>query len=91
MSAAFLGLSDPDSAMMQVLGWLPITSMTVMPERVVLSHVPTWQIVGALVLLIACVLFLRRWAACIYEAGMLMYGKEPSLSEMLYWSRAARR
>jgi ABC-2 type transport system permease protein len=75
---------------MQVLGWVPITSMTVMPERAVLSDVPAWQILGSLFLLVVSIVFVRRWAARIYEAGMLMYGKEPSLAEMLRWTRAAR-
>lgn len=89
MSAAFLGLGDPDSVLMQVLGWVPITSMTVMPERAILSHVPSWQILGSLALLVASIALVRRGAARIYEAGMLMYGKEPTFAEMLRWVRAA--
>ncbi|MCG8421224.1 MAG: ABC transporter permease [Proteobacteria bacterium] len=87
-AAVFLGMSSPDSVMMQVLSWLPITSMTVMPARVVLSEVAVWQIVLSLAVSIAAIAFVRRAAGRLYEAGMLMYGKEPSLAEMLHWMRS---
>jgi ABC-2 type transport system permease protein len=90
LSAVFIGLSNPDSPMMQVLGFLPITSMTVMPARVVLGEVPLAHVIASLALLAGATFWLRRAAARIYEAAMLMYGKEPSLREMLRWTRRAR-
>ena len=87
LSAVFLGLSNPDSTMMQVLGILPLTSMTVMPARIVLGDVGAGPIAISLALLLVSTLWLRRAAARIYEAAMLMYGKEPSLAEMWRWLR----
>ncbi len=89
LSAAFIGLSDPGSAMMQVLGLVPFTSMTVMPAHMVLAEVSVVEVLASLALLAGSVFALRRAAARAYEAGMLMYGKEPSLREMWRWLRAS--
>lgn len=87
MSAVFIGLSDPDTVMMQVLSYLPITSMTVMPARVVLTEISPLAALASLALLVAAAFWLRRVAARVFEAAMLMYGKEPGLGEMLRWVR----
>jgi ABC-2 type transport system permease protein len=89
LSVAFIGLGSPDSTMMQVLSIVPVTSMTVAPARLVLGDIAPATLAAGLVLLIAATWLLRRAAARIYKAGMLMYGKEPSIREMLRWlSRA---
>jgi ABC-2 type transport system permease protein len=88
LSAVLLGWSSPDTAMMQVLAIVPLTSMTVMPARVVLGDPSAIEVAISLVLLVATTWLLRRGAARIYEAAMLMYGKEPSLREMVRWMRA---
>ncbi len=89
-AAVFLGWSSPDSIMMHVLGWLPLTSMTVMPARMILSDVAWWEIIGSLTVAIGATWLVRRAAGRLYEAAMLMYGKEPGLSEMIRWMRAGR-
>lgn len=91
LSAAFFGIGSPDSSMMQVLGLVPITSMTVVPARVVLGEPSLAHVLASAALLVFATWFLRRAAARIYETGMLMYGKEPGLREMLRWLRAPRR
>jgi ABC-2 type transport system permease protein len=90
LSVAFIGLGSPDSSMMQVLSYVPITAMSVIPTRIVLGEIEPVTIAIGLVLLLVSTWFLRRGAARIYEAGMLMYGKEPSFGEMLRWVRRAR-
>jgi ABC-2 type transport system permease protein len=59
--------------------------------RLVLGEIGPVTIAISFVLLLATTWFLRRGAARIYEAAMLMYGKEPSFAEMLRWLRRARR
>jgi ABC-2 type transport system permease protein len=91
LSIAFIGLSSPDSSMMQVLSFVPITSMTVIPARLVLGEIAPLTIAIGFALLIASIWLLRRGAARIYEAAMLMYGKEPGLGEMVRWLRRTNR
>jgi ABC-2 type transport system permease protein len=87
LSAVFIGLSSPDSAMMQVLAIVPVTSMTLMPARIVMTEVGAIEIAVSLALLLGATLWLRGAAIRIDEAAMLMYGKEPSMGEMMRWLR----
>jgi len=48
-----------------------------------LTTVPIWEILLSLTLLIAAVAFMRRAAGKIFGMGILMYGKEPTWTEML--------
>ncbi len=59
--------------------------MAVMPMRLSVSHVAIWEIVPSLILLALGIFWLRRAASRIFEVSMLIYGKEPSFSEMRRW------
>lgn len=64
----------------------PLTSPIVMMVRIPFN-VPVWQIVLSLSILYATS-FLFVWcSARIYRVGILMYGKKPSLKEMIKWMR----
>jgi len=86
---AFTLVSRADSAVAEVLGVFPLTSMAVMPVRLILTTVPAGQIVLAIALLVAAAWFFRRVAAKIFALGILMHGKEPSLAEIWRWAREA--
>lgn len=85
----FPGLDAPENVVMQVLSWLPFSSMAAMPARLAHGIVPWWQVVGSFVVLVASILLLRRYASRIFRAGMLFYGKEASWKEIWQWARQA--
>ncbi|MFN4289535.1 MAG: ABC transporter permease [Permianibacter sp.] len=85
----FPGLDSPENVVMQVLSWLPFSSMAAMPARLAHGIVPWWQVIGSFLSLIACILLLRRYASRIFRAGMLFYGKEASWKEIWQWARQA--
>jgi len=87
LGAAFALLQKADSTLAQVLGVFPLTSMAVMPLRLVLTSVAWWEVPLALVLLAAAAWACRLMAGRIFGVAMLMYGKEPSLREMVRWMR----
>lgn len=82
-------LKNPDSLLSQVLAILPFTSPAALPARYALSVVSPIEVVAAILLLVATILFFRRAAGRIFEIGMLMYGKEPSWNEIVKWARTA--
>jgi len=86
---AFFSLYNPESVSIRVLSLFPITSPAVLPARMVQTAVPVWEIALAVVLLAATIWFFRRLAGKVFTTGMMMYGKEPSLKEMVYWMRKA--
>jgi ABC-2 type transport system permease protein len=82
-------LLNPSSRTAQILSWLPFSSPIIMPLRMVLTTV-SWTEVALTVfgLLLAC--GAAVWlAARVYRVGLLMYGKRPSLAEVVRWIRAA--
>jgi ABC-2 type transport system permease protein len=82
---AFGALINPDSLIIKILGVFPLTSSSMLPARMMLTEVHVWEFFLAVVLLLAAVLLFRKAAAKIFSFGMLMYGKEPGLSEMWRW------
>jgi ABC-2 type transport system permease protein len=78
-------LNAPDGKLANTLTWLPFSSPIVMPLRMSAVSVPTWEIVASLLALMAgC--YIAVWiAARIYRTGLLMYGKRPSMGELIRW------
>ncbi len=64
----------------------PLTSPIVMMVRIPFS-VPLWQVALSLGILYATALLFVWFSARIYRVGILMYGKKPSLKEMIKWMR----
>lgn len=78
-------IRHPESAFIAFLGIFPGTSSTMLPARMVLTNVQVWEFFLAVLLLIGAIWLFRKTAAKIFAFGMLMYGKEPGLSEMWRW------
>lgn len=89
MGLVFLRIGNPEGALTQFLAVFPVTSPAFLTLRLMLTTVPVWEILLALVLLLAAVALMRRAAGKIFGMGILMYGKEPSWTEMLRWIRSA--
>lgn len=82
---AFVALKNPDSLLMQILTLVPLTSPAVLSARLVLTDVAVWEVVLAVVLLLGAIALMRRAAGKIFHLGVLMYGKEPTVKEMVRW------
>jgi ABC-2 type transport system permease protein len=80
-------LRDPDTVLSRFLAVFPLTSAPALPVRLVLSDPGPLEIAIAIALLAASIWVMRRIAGRIFEVGMLMYGKEPTLREILRWAR----
>jgi ABC-2 type transport system permease protein len=78
---------DPTGTTAVVMSWLPFSAPIIMPLRMTVIPLPWWEIVGSLTgVALACVAGI--WvSARIYRVGLLMYGKKPSLRELLRWIR----
>lgn len=64
----------------------PLTSPIVMMVRIPFS-VPVWQEILSLVLLYGTALLCIWGGGRIYRVGILMYGKKPSVKELIKWMR----
>lgn len=79
-------VQDPMSTFATWVSIIPFTSPMVMVSRIPFG-IPFWQIALSIVLLYATFLFMIWLAAKIYRVGIFMYGKKPTLAELIRWAR----
>jgi ABC-2 type transport system permease protein len=82
-------LMNPNSTLAVVLSWLPWSSPIIMPIRMGLTSVAPMSIAGSMVTAAIGSLLAVWLAARIYRVGMLMYGKKPTMKEVVKWVRYA--
>jgi ABC-2 type transport system permease protein len=84
----FAVLANPDSTLSVVLSLVPLFAPVLFFVRMSIQMPPTWQIVLCIVLLVWSILTMVRVAASIYRVGILMYGKRPSMRDIVAWMRS---
>ena len=82
-------IGDPNTPLAFWLSMFPFTSPIIMFVRVSVSMPPTWQIVLSIAISLASLYGLVWVSSRIYRVGILMYGKRPTLAEILKWLRYA--
>ena len=81
---------NPSSMMAVWLSFLPPATPFVMILRICADpDTPAWQIVATLATLWASVIAALWFAGKVFRIGVLMYGKPPSLFELVRWVRYA--
>ena len=85
-----LGISaiqNPNSTLTVVASLFPLFAPILMFMRITTAMPPLWQIAAAIGLCLLTIWGLAWLGAKIFRVGMLMYGKKPTLGEMLRWVR----
>lgn len=86
MYAAMGSVGNTDGPLAFWSSLFPLTAPIVMMVRIPFG-VPLWQEALSVALLFATALAMVWIAAKIYRVGILMYGKKPTLKEMIKWLR----
>lgn len=73
----------PNDPMVTVASFVPFCSPLLMFMRIMVQKPPLWQIALSITLLIAGILATFWIAGRIYRVGVLMYGKRPTLPEII--------
>jgi ABC-2 type transport system permease protein len=81
-------IKNPDGIPSTVLSLVPFFAPTLMFLRINVATPPMGQIIAAVLLMIATIVLMIWLVAKIFRVGILMYGKKPSLPEILRWLRA---
>lgn len=82
-------MNNPSGPVAVFFSLFPFTSSLIMFLRTSLSEPPTWQILASVVISLATTAALAWLAGRIYRVGILMYGKKPTVPEILRWVRYA--
>jgi len=80
-------MMNPTSRLAEIVSWIPFSAPVIMPMRMSAISIPWYELAGSLTgVAITCALAV--WvSARIYRVGLLMYGKRPSMGELLRWIR----
>jgi ABC-2 type transport system permease protein len=80
----------PDSPVAVWTSMVPFFSPVLMYVRIAVQPPPVWQIALSLVLLVVTIAGILILCARIYRIGILMYGKRPTLPEIVKWLKYAK-
>jgi len=84
----FFGIvQNPNMAFIRLLGMIPPFTPSIMIMRVLLTETPISDIIISIIILIGSVIVAAKIASKIFNIGILMYGKKPSLNEVIRWIR----
>lgn len=84
--AAMYSIENTDGPLAFWASLFPLTSPIVMMIRIPFG-VPLWQELLSIALLYASAFFMIWIGGKIYRVGILMYGKKPSIKEIIKWMR----
>ncbi len=82
-------LQQPNGALARVLSYIPLTAPVTMMIRNGAGEVPAWDIALSAAILGASLVLFIRLGGKLFRLGILMYGKKPSLPEIVRWLRQA--
>jgi len=88
MISTIFFVQHPDSTAATVLSLVPLFTPMLMFMRITVLTPPVWQIALSIVLMLVTIWFLFGAAARVYRIGTLMYGKRPTVREIIRWARA---
>jgi ABC-2 type transport system permease protein len=82
-------MQQPNGTLARVLSYIPLTAPVTMMLRTSSAAVPAWDIALSAGILAASLFFFVRLGGKLFRVGVLMYGKRPSLVEIVRWLKAA--
>jgi len=85
MMMMMLVITQPDHPIVMVMSMFPFTAPILMYTRLVVSHPPGWQVLTSIGILIVTIFIVLSITSRIYRVGILMYGKKPTLPELMKW------
>jgi ABC-2 type transport system permease protein len=86
---AGLLFANPNQPLARVLSFFPLTAPTMMMLRLPLGEIPMFDIILSIVILIVSIPFAWWLGAKLFRMGLLMYGKRPSVRELVRALRGA--
>jgi ABC-2 type transport system permease protein len=80
-------MNNPSGPLAVIFSLIPFTASLVMFLRTAVSEPPAWQIALSIAILLATTIGMAWFAGRVYRVGILMYGKKPTIPEILRWVR----
>jgi ABC-2 type transport system permease protein len=85
----FLAIRVPNDPRVVIVSMIPFAAPLVMFARIVVQTPPFWQIATCIGIMILTIYLTLQLTSRVYRVGILMYGKRPTLPEIIKWIRYA--
>ncbi len=88
----FLGfaiLQEPNHVIWHVASFFPLITPSLMLFRFVIRQPPLWEIAATWITLVAATVGMMWAATRVFRVGILIYGKRPTIPEILRWVRSS--
>ena len=82
---AMPAIQNPESMMVTVLSYIPLTIPSIMLLRFKIAPVPLTDIIITLSIMFVSTIVTLKIAAKIFRIGILSYGKKPTIKELIQW------
>ncbi len=84
---AMPAIQNPESLMVKVMSYIPLTIPSIMLLRFKIAPVPLIDIIVTLSIMFVSTIVTLKIAAKIFRIGILSYGKKPTIKELIQWSK----
>jgi len=84
---AIPAIQNPESMMVKVMSYIPLTIPSIMLLRFKIAPVPLVDIIISLSIMVVSTIVTLKIAAKIFRIGILSYGKKPTINELIQWSK----
>lgn len=85
---SFSIIQNPNAGYVKVLSYIPLMTPSFMILRVVAKMPGTWEIVGTILVMIAAIVLMMWASGRIFRTAILLYGKRPTVAELIRWLKA---
>lgn len=82
---SFMVINNPTSDAARILSMIPFFTPMLMFLRITLVAPPAWEIIAAIGINLIAILFFVWVSSKIYRVGILLYGKRPTVPEIIRW------
>ena len=79
--------SNPNEGLAIALSIFPLTSPIAMIMRLSITDVPIYELIFSIFVLVVSAYFIMEISARIFRASLLMYGKKPTIKELIKYVR----
>ncbi|MDD5289462.1 MAG: ABC transporter permease [Dehalococcoidales bacterium] len=81
----FMGLimAYPDSVVVKILTFIPLTAPITVIARLGLSEIPVWELAVSILILVLTIIGCFILATKLFRTYLLMYGKRPDMKEII--------
>ena len=84
---SFMIIKDPTTSTAQILSFIPFFTPLIMFLRISLVMPPAWEIITSIAINVVTITGIIWMAARVFRVGILMYGKRPTVPEIIKWIR----